>query len=188
MVCWIKYWIAFYLVDSSVYFQHWKRSTIPLQPSVFNFCFQIIHISLECSTTLSSPLAPLSHHLPILVCCWLLLGSCRATCWRAAACLHGNAASDYMSQQVYRPFHQTRLMTVKFCLWHRDTYSDRSGSSTPDSEISELKLPSISNEWLLGTHNKSLANSFTTMYNSNCIPYSMVVQTVLTFSWTISSL
>lgn len=29
---------------------------------------------------------------------------------------------------------------------HRDTYSDRSGSSTPDSEISELKLPSITNE------------------------------------------
>uniref|UniRef100_A0A671W1T2 CTP synthase n=1 Tax=Sparus aurata TaxID=8175 RepID=A0A671W1T2_SPAAU len=28
----------------------------------------------------------------------------------------------------------------------RDTYSDRSGSSTPDSEISELKLPSITNE------------------------------------------
>ncbi|KAA8586067.1 hypothetical protein FQN60_007636 [Etheostoma spectabile] len=28
----------------------------------------------------------------------------------------------------------------------RDTYSDRSGSSSPDSEISELKLPSISNE------------------------------------------
>uniref|UniRef100_A0A4W6C5F2 CTP synthase n=1 Tax=Lates calcarifer TaxID=8187 RepID=A0A4W6C5F2_LATCA len=28
----------------------------------------------------------------------------------------------------------------------RDTYSDRSGSSTPDSEISELKLPSISSE------------------------------------------
>uniref|UniRef100_A0AAX7SHT2 CTP synthase n=1 Tax=Astatotilapia calliptera TaxID=8154 RepID=A0AAX7SHT2_ASTCA len=28
----------------------------------------------------------------------------------------------------------------------RDTYSDRSGSSTPDSEISELKLPSLSNE------------------------------------------
>uniref|UniRef100_A0A3Q1B4U8 CTP synthase n=1 Tax=Amphiprion ocellaris TaxID=80972 RepID=A0A3Q1B4U8_AMPOC len=27
-----------------------------------------------------------------------------------------------------------------------DTYSDRSGSSTPDSEISELKLPSISSE------------------------------------------
>uniref|UniRef100_A0A8C9WYH6 CTP synthase n=1 Tax=Sander lucioperca TaxID=283035 RepID=A0A8C9WYH6_SANLU len=28
----------------------------------------------------------------------------------------------------------------------RDTYSDQSGSSSPDSEISELKLPSISNE------------------------------------------
>uniref|UniRef100_A0A7N5ZYP7 CTP synthase n=1 Tax=Anabas testudineus TaxID=64144 RepID=A0A7N5ZYP7_ANATE len=28
----------------------------------------------------------------------------------------------------------------------RDTYSDRSGSSTPDSEISELKLPSISSD------------------------------------------
>ncbi|CAG00263.1 unnamed protein product [Tetraodon nigroviridis] len=28
----------------------------------------------------------------------------------------------------------------------RDTYSDHSGSSTPDSEISELKLPSISSE------------------------------------------
>uniref|UniRef100_A0A665TFY6 CTP synthase n=1 Tax=Echeneis naucrates TaxID=173247 RepID=A0A665TFY6_ECHNA len=28
----------------------------------------------------------------------------------------------------------------------RDTYSDRSGSSTPDSEISELKLPSTSSE------------------------------------------
>ncbi|XP_055368681.1 CTP synthase 1 isoform X2 [Betta splendens] len=28
----------------------------------------------------------------------------------------------------------------------RDTYSDRSGSSSPDSEISELKLPSVSND------------------------------------------
>lgn len=36
---------------------------------------------------------------------------------------------------------------MKVSLCSRDTYSDRSGSSTPDSEISELKLPSISNEW-----------------------------------------
>lgn len=35
---------------------------------------------------------------------------------------------------------------LKASLCSRDTYSDRSGSSTPDSEISELKLPSISNE------------------------------------------
>lgn len=82
-----------------------SRSTIPLQPSVFNFWFQIIHISLECSTTLSSPLGPLSHHLPILVCCWLRPGSCRATCRRAAVCLHGKRlASDYVSQPVYRLF------------------------------------------------------------------------------------
>ncbi|KAF3833592.1 hypothetical protein F7725_024796 [Dissostichus mawsoni] len=36
---------------------------------------------------------------------------------------------------------------VKGCrLSPRDTYSDRSGSSSPDSEISELKMPSLSNE------------------------------------------
>ncbi len=107
----MKHCTTFYLVDN-VYVQGWKRSAIPLQPSVFNFWFQIIHISLECSTTLSSPLGPLSHHLPILVCCWPLLGSCRATCRRAAVCLHGkHTASNYMSQPLYRRFYQTRLVT-----------------------------------------------------------------------------
>lgn len=30
--------------------------------------------------------------------------------------------------------------------FHRDTYSDRSGSSSPDSEITELKFPSINHD------------------------------------------
>lgn len=38
------------------------------------------------------------------------------------------------------------LLFLKGFLRSRDTYSDRSGSSTPDSEISELKLPSITHE------------------------------------------
>ena len=31
--------------------------------------------------------------------------------------------------------------------FYRDTYSDRSGSSSPDSEITELKFPSINHDW-----------------------------------------
>ena len=30
--------------------------------------------------------------------------------------------------------------------FYRDTYSDRSGSSSPDSEITELKFPSINHD------------------------------------------
>lgn len=124
-----------------------------LQPSDHFFqnlkCpFQTIHISSECSTTPSSPLAPSSHHLLILDCYWPLLGSCRATYRRAAVCLHGKQCITCRNSHdlpMYRlSFSQTTLLKV--CLCHRDTYSDQSGSSTPDSEISELKLPSISNE------------------------------------------
>lgn len=113
--------------------------------------FQTIRISSECSTTQSSPLAPSIHHLPILDCYWPLLGSCRATYRRAAVCLHGKHTSmHYMSQLTQSTYIQAQAFSqttlLKVCLCHRDTYSDRSGSSTPDSEISELKLPSISNE------------------------------------------
>lgn len=110
--------------------------------------FQIIHTSLECSTTPSSPLDPSSHRLLILACCWQLPGSYRATCRRDAACRHGKHGSiTYFSNSLHAQLYQSDW---PFCLWHRDTYSDRSGSSSPDSEISELKLPSISNEWPWG--------------------------------------
>ncbi|KAG8507698.1 CTP synthase 1 [Galemys pyrenaicus] len=37
-------------------------------------------------------------------------------------------------------------MTNKLSKFYRDTYSDRSGSSSPDSEITELKFPSINHD------------------------------------------
>lgn len=37
-------------------------------------------------------------------------------------------------------------MMKKPSAFHRDTYSDRSGSSSPDSEITELKFPSINHD------------------------------------------
>ena len=134
--------------------------------------FQTIHISLEYSITPSSPLAPSSHHPPISVCCLHLQGSCRATYRRAAVCLHGkHAALHHVS--VHDRWHEViSACVLTTIMWmprfenislqlassltnilftHRDTYSDRSGSSTPDSEISELKLPSITNEWPGGT-------------------------------------
>lgn len=78
-----------------------------LQPSDHFFqnlkCpFQTIHISSECSTTQSSPLAPSSHHLLILDCYWPLLGSCRATYRRAAVCLHGKHTSMHCMSQLTR--------------------------------------------------------------------------------------
>lgn len=97
--------------------------------------------SWACSITLSSPPGPSSRRLLTLACCWLQPGSCRATCRRAAACRHGNRASTLLLGASWSGSFRGLFFPPR-----RDTYSDRSGSSSPDSEISELKLPSISSE------------------------------------------
>lgn len=51
---------------------------------------QTTRTSWVSSITLSSPPGPSSPPLLTWVCCWPQPGSCRATCRRAAACLHGN--------------------------------------------------------------------------------------------------
>lgn len=49
-------------------------------------------------------------------------------------------------QSTYAP----QNSIFEFC---RDTYSDRSGSSSPDLEITELKFPSVNHDWFLVTFN-----------------------------------
>jgi len=39
-----------------------------------------------------------------------------------------------------------RALTPNLCAFCRDTYSDRSGSSSPDLEITELKFPSVNHD------------------------------------------
>lgn len=95
--------------------------------------FQIIPTSLECSITQSSHLGPSSRLLRTWACCWQLQGSSRVIYRKAADCLHGNPTTFLLF--VWKD-------KYKLAVWKhfisRDVYSDRSGSSTPDSEISEI--------------------------------------------------